>query len=97
LVLSIAARFPEVAENYRQRVVAVARGAVERIFAEAVRSGRIRPVDPAAAARAAIGPIIFEALWSHVLRGDTAFTDPERFLNQHLDILFRGLEQEPSA
>lgn len=92
LVIGLSGRFPEIADFYRIAVVEKARGALERLLAVAVRKGQIRKVDPRAAARAFVGPLIFEAMWTHVLRGESAFAAPERMIEQHFDILLNGLE-----
>ena len=92
LVIGLSGRFPEIADFYRVNVVEKARGALEQLLAAAVRMGQIRSVDPRAAVRAFAGPLIFEAMWAHVLRGESAFAEPERLIEQHFDILLNGLE-----
>jgi hypothetical protein len=42
--------------------------------------------------RAFIGPLFFEAMWTHVLRGETALQHPEKLIEQQFDILLHGLE-----
>lgn len=93
LVLSLSARFPDIAEYYRTHVVDVARQAVESLFEAGMAAGAIRRCDVAAAVRAFIGPILFEALWTHMLRGPSAFDRPQLLLEQHFDVLLGGLEQ----
>lgn len=92
LVLAVSGRFPEIADFYRVNVVEIARGALERLIAAAMAKGALRRVDPQAAARAFIGPILFEALWMHVLRGESALSDPETMIQQHFDVWLNGLE-----
>jgi hypothetical protein len=31
-------------------------------------------------------------MWTHVLRGETALTDPQKLIEQQFDILLNGLE-----
>ena len=93
LVISVSGRFPEIAEFYRAHVVDVARGALERLIEAAMANGALRRVDPKAAARAFIGPILFEALWTHVLKGESALGAPEKLIEQHFDVWLNGLEQ----
>lgn len=95
LVVSISARFPEIADFYRAHVVEPARGALEALLASAMKQGALREVDPRAASRAFIGPIFFEAMFSHVLRGESALSDPQKLIEQHFDILLNGLEKRP--
>lgn len=92
LVIAVSGRFPEIAEFYRVHVVEKARGALEALIDAGKAKGVIRDVDTRAIARAFIGPLLFEAMWTHVLRGESAFADPERLIAQQFDILLNGLE-----
>jgi hypothetical protein len=93
LVISISGRFPEIAEYYRTHVVEKARGALEALIDAGRASGAIRAeIDTKAATRAFIGPILFEALWTHVLKGETALIEPQKLIQQQFDILLSGLE-----
>jgi AcrR family transcriptional regulator len=92
LVIGLSGRFPEIAEYYRKSVVERARGALEALLRAAMTKGVIRRVDAQAAARAFIGPLFFEAMWTHVLRGENAFAEPSALIANHFDILLNGLE-----
>lgn len=91
LVIGLSGRFPEIADYYRTHVVDLARGALEHLIAAAAAKGQIRAVDPRAAARAFIGPLFFEAMWTHVLRGESALSNPEKLIETQMDILMNGL------
>lgn len=91
LVIGLSARFPEIADFYRTQVVERARAALESLIAAGIAKGVFRDVDPRAAARAFIGPIFFEAMWTHVLRGESTFAEPEKLVESHLNLLFEGL------
>lgn len=91
LVIGISGRFPELADFYRVRVVAPARRALEGLITAGIESGAFRRVDPRAAARAFIGPIFFEAMWTHVLGGESAFAEPQKLIDAHLNLLLEGL------
>lgn len=93
LVIGLSGRFPQIAAYYRTRVVEVARAALESLIGAAIAKGALRSVDRDAAVRAFIGPIIFEATWTHVLGGASAFDAPEAFVAQHFDVLLNGLEK----
>src|SRR5690349_1611763 len=93
LVISVSGRFPEIAEYYRVHVVELARGALESLIEAAMTKGALRRVDAQAAARAFIGPILFEALWTHVLKGESTLGNPEKLIQQHFDVWLNGLEQ----
>jgi hypothetical protein len=91
LVVSISGRFPDLAEHYRERVLGRGRAALERLIRRGVEIGQFRPVDPAAAARAMMGPIMFEMIWTHALRGESEIGRSDAWLAAHLDILARGI------
>lgn len=93
LVLGLSGRFPEIADYYRTHVVEKARAALETLVQAGIDQGVFRKVDPRAATRAMIGPLFFEALWTHVLRGESALHDPQTLIDHHFDILLNGLEQ----
>jgi AcrR family transcriptional regulator len=92
LVIGVSGRFPEIADYYRTHVVEIARTALTRLIEMALERETIRRVDPAAIVRAFVGPLFFEAMWTHVLRGESAFEVPEKLVEQHFDILLNGLE-----
>jgi AcrR family transcriptional regulator len=93
LVIGLSGRFPGIAEYYRMHVVEKARGALEALIEAAIAKKQIRAVDKAAVVRAFIGPMFFEAMWTHVLRGESALANPEKLIEQHFDILLNGLER----
>lgn len=92
LVIGISGRFPEIADYYRTHVVEKVRGALEALIKAGIANGQIRDVDVNAAVRAFIGPLFFEAMWTHVLRGESALREPENLIEQHFDVLLNGLE-----
>ncbi|MBY0564003.1 MAG: TetR/AcrR family transcriptional regulator [Hyphomonadaceae bacterium] len=92
LIMAISGRFPEIADYYRRETAERARAALETLLTSAMSSGAIRHVDVKAATRAFIGPLFFEAMWTHVLRGESAFAQSTQFIADHFDILLNGLE-----
>jgi AcrR family transcriptional regulator len=92
LVIGLSNRFPEIADYYRKQTAERARAALQGLIQAAIANGAFRAVDPAAAARAFIGPIFFEAMWAHVLRGESALAAPDKLIAEHFDILLNGLE-----
>ena len=91
LVISIAGRFPEIRDHYRRSIVEPARATIEKLIARGIKAGQFRAVDPAAATRSIIGPLLFEAMWTHVLAGETGFVDPAKFVRAQIDVLLNGL------
>ncbi|MDX2274012.1 MAG: TetR/AcrR family transcriptional regulator [Hyphomonadaceae bacterium] len=92
LVISVSGRFPEIAEFYHAHVVRQARGALEQLIGRAMELGQMRRADVKAATRAFIGPLLFEAMWTHILKGETALDDPAKLIESQFDILLNGLE-----
>jgi AcrR family transcriptional regulator len=92
LVIGLSGRFPRIAEYYRTHVVEKARGALEALIEAAIAKKQIRPVEKDAVVRAFIGPMFFEAMWAHVLGGESALANPEKLVEQNFDILLGGLE-----
>jgi len=93
LVIGLSGRFPQIAEYYRTHVVERARGALEALIDAAIAKQQIRAADKNAIVRVFIGPMFFEAMWTHVLRGESALADPEKLVEQNFDILLKGLER----
>jgi AcrR family transcriptional regulator len=92
LVIGISGRFPEIAKYYREHVVEKARAALETVIEAAMAKGQIRRVDKTSVVRAFIGPLFFEAMWTHVLGGETALNNPQKLIEQQFDVLLSGLE-----
>lgn len=91
IVLGVAGRFPEIGAFYRERVFDEALAAFVLLYEAGVERGLFRPLDPVAAARAVMGPIMIEALWSHVFGGGPDARDVNERARAHLDLLMHGL------
>ncbi|HBK91352.1 MAG TPA: TetR family transcriptional regulator [Parvularcula sp.] len=90
VVLSVAARFPEIGRYYREHVVDIGLGAIETLIAKGVAGGAFRNVDARAAARMVLGPILLKALHVHIL-GGAPDRDAAARAEALTDILFRGI------
>jgi AcrR family transcriptional regulator len=97
LIVGISGRFPELAEFYRETVFARARAVIAKLVQRGVELGQFRNVDPVAAARAMMGPIMVEVLWTHVLRGESELGRGQAWIDAQLDILLRGISAGGSA
>jgi AcrR family transcriptional regulator len=97
LIVGISGRFPELAEFYRETVFARGRAVIAKLVQRGVELGQFRNVDPVAAARAMMGPIMVEVLWTHVLRGESELGRGQAWIDAQLDILLRGISAEGSA
>lgn len=91
LIIAISGRFPDIADYYRTEIVARAVAALSGLIAKGIAQGAFRPVDPATAVRAIIGPVMFAALWRHVLRGDADAPSAEMIEGQ-IELLLNGLK-----
>jgi len=92
LVLSEAARFPDLARFYRERVIDIGIGALYRLLETGIEAGEFRPVDAAAVQRVLAGPVIAHMMLSSVfaLPGD-ARHDPARLADDITDLVLYGL------
>lgn len=95
LVISISNRFPEIVAHYRTRVVDVAFNAAEGLARAGVAQGAFRDLPPRAIIRAFIGPILFEAMYTQILKGEAAPT--ETLIAQHVDVLMNGISAEKNS
>lgn len=90
LVLSVAARFAEIGEFYRKRVIDEAIGAIASLHRKGVASGAFRDADSEMVARMVMGPLLVQAMRKHVLGARDKGSTRARAAAQ-LDILFNGL------
>lgn len=93
LVISIASRFPEIAQFYRAEVIDRARMAVMSIVRAGVAKGDFREIDPDIAVRLLVGPFMFEALWRHVFAGEPGIRDANAVLDLTLSLLKKETSQ----
>lgn len=91
IVLSVAPRFPEIGAYYREHVVEEALGAVASLIEAGVARGVFRKVDPVLGARAVMGPLVLQAMWTHVLGGAPSRGSPEERASAQLDLLMQGM------
>lgn len=92
LVMSISARFPEIVRFYRLQTIERMRAALLTLITAAMNNGQMRRAEPKAVLRAFIGPLLFEAMWTHILGGESDLGEPEKLLTDQFDILLNGLE-----
>lgn len=93
LVISVAARFPEIADYYRKEVVDRGRGAIRSLIGAGIAQGTFRAVDLDVAVRAIVGPILFVALYRHVLNGPRP-SSINQVVERQLEFALRALEAE---
>ncbi|MEN0652716.1 MULTISPECIES: TetR/AcrR family transcriptional regulator [Hyphobacterium] len=96
LVLSEAPRFPELAAYYRTHVIDIGQRAFRALFAAGIARGTFRAVDPDAAMRTLMGPVIAHMLLTTVFNrpGDPDH-DPGVMADALADIVLNGLKPRP--
>jgi AcrR family transcriptional regulator len=92
LMFAISNRFPEIADFYRTEALEHAMKAVRGLVAAGVEKGVFREVDPDLALRSIIGPVMFTAIWHHVLRGQPD-KDPAAVARHLVDLILNGLRR----
>ena len=98
LIMHEVTRFPELAAMYREQVIDKAKPVVEALVARGIASGEFRPLDPDLTVRSIIGPIALHVMLSEIFglrpKGGLQL---DRFIENHLSILFDGLAARPEA
>lgn len=95
LVIREAVNAPEIAQMYRDEVLDRAIPALTELIRQGVDGGYIRSVEPELTVRSIMGPIIM-----HIMLAEVFGIEPEdgmafdRLIENHLTILFAGLEPE---
>jgi len=98
LILREAWQFPKVAEMYRREVLDRAIPAVTALLQRGMDQGYLRKLDAELTVRSIVGPIAVHLMLAEVF--DIAPKDGlafERFMDNHLAILFDGLSVRPEA
>ncbi|WP_375688545.1 TetR/AcrR family transcriptional regulator [Pseudooceanicola sp. LIPI14-2-Ac024] len=95
IILREAPAAPGIAALFRNAVLDRALPAMIGLLEQGVAGGHIRAVDPELTARSVIGPVMVHLLLSEVfdIRPDGGM-EMERLVENHLSILFAGLEPE---
>jgi AcrR family transcriptional regulator len=92
LMFALSNRFPEIAEFYRTEALEHAMKAVRGLVAAGIAKGLFREIDPGLALRSIVGPVMFTAIWHHVLHGEPD-SDPARVAQQIVDVILNGLRR----
>jgi AcrR family transcriptional regulator len=98
LIITEAGNFPDIARFYLDNVVHRGFALIGRILERGIRSGEFRPMDVRSTTFCVLAPILLTALWRHSLgRYEPDALDPDALWRTHVDLLLRGLLQEPEA
>lgn len=92
LILAEARNFPEIAEFYLAEVVRPGLDAISRIIDRGVATGEFRKVEAGHIAQLVLAPTLLVACWCNSLAPfDPEGMDPPRVIDEHLEMLRRGL------
>lgn len=98
LIITEAGNFPDIARFYLDNVVHRGFALIGRILERGIKSGEFRPMDVRSTTFCVLAPVLLTALWRHSLgRYEPDALDPEALWRTHVDLLLRGLLQEPDA
>lgn len=98
LIITEAGNFPDIARFYLDNVVHRGFALIGRILERGIKSGEFRPMDVRSTTFCVLAPVLLTALWRHSLgRYEPDALDPEALWRTHVDLLLRGLLQEPEA
>jgi AcrR family transcriptional regulator len=98
IVLREAAVAPEMALVYREEVLERVLLALRGLIAQGVAGGHIRAVDPDLTLRSIMGPVLMHLVLAEVFGiAPEGGLGLERLIDNHLTILFAGLEPEKEA
>jgi len=92
LMIAEAGNFPELARFYLHQVIRRGMRLMAGVVKRGIETGEFRAVDPAAAARLAVAPILFLALWRHSFAAfDSSAPKPRRIVETHVQVFLAGL------
>ncbi len=92
IVIAEAGNFPEIARLYREEVIDVGMGAMQRLIKRGQASGVFIQVDPQAVVRSLVGPFVMQMVWRTTFeRPGEQVLDPEVLVASHLEIVLNGL------
>ncbi len=97
LMMSEAANFPELARYYLDAVVRPSNELMRRVLQRGIDSGEFRPVDTAVVVRLIAAPLLQLVTWLHSVgpcECEAAPLDPLTVVEQHADMLIRGLHPD---
>jgi len=91
LIISEARNFPEIADYYRERVIARGRALLRQALERGIDRGEFRPLNVEAAIDVIIAPLLMLAISRSSLRLGGQQVSPEDYLETHFELLLRGL------
>ena len=87
--------FPEIGRFYYTEVIRRGHALLEGVVRRGIRQGEFRSLEPELVTRLLIGPVVLLAIWRHSFEFcDGQQLDPDRYLDQHIDLLLGGLRAD---
>lgn len=91
LMMSEAGNFPDVSRYYHETFVTRGRALIRRVLTLGIERSEFRPVDIEAAIDVIFAPMLMLAVWSNSIGPCVEdMSDPDRFIETHLDLLLCG-------
>jgi AcrR family transcriptional regulator len=98
LMISECRNFPELGTFYVDEVITRGHELVHKALQRGIDRGELRAVDAEHATRLVFAPLVLHMIWRYSFDFcGTGRLDPHTYLEQHLDILLRGLLKRPAA
>ncbi len=92
LMFSECRNFPEIGKFYYEEVISRGHLLVQTVLERGMESGEFRQMDANYAMRVILAPLVYLLLWRHSFDFcDSKRVDPEKYLDQHLDMIVNGL------
>jgi TetR/AcrR family transcriptional regulator, mexJK operon transcriptional repressor len=92
IVMHEALRHPDLSESWRRASSRPFRRALSAYLADAMRAGKLREMDPEAAANCFLGPLVLYALPGMIFDDATLRPSPGAMLDAVTEIFLRGVE-----
>ena len=89
------ARFPQLAADYQQSVMARARALIEATLQLGIEQGEYRDIDVATTARIILDALDNELLQAHAFPAQAEPFEPHRYLDTLVELVTQGIAREP--
>jgi len=98
LMVSECRNFPELGKFYVDEVIARGQKLVRAVVRRGLDNGEFRKIDPDHVARLVFAPLVLMVIYRHSFDFCSAQSlDPDVYVEQHLDLLLRGLLATPRS
>jgi len=95
MIVSESGTFPQLASLWAELALSRMMGLVRRIVERGIARGEFREVDLAVIAPLVGAPVLLLGIWKQTFSHTSLKLDPNQVLDQHVDLLLRGLARLP--